>query len=262
MQLSALLEGKKVDIKDARKGENYLCPECGSTVRPRKGVYRIAHFFHLEKASCSLREKSAEHIQTQLYIKKAIEDVFLEKPFPSIGRIADAAWEKEKIIFEVQCSAISLKEMWQRCEDYGSIGYTTVWILHDARFNKKTLCQAEYFIKSSKTAYFTDIDKEGRGVIYDQFERLSCQKKRLFKGEKRAVDIRFAKRIPPQQDIPEEWAARSAFGLYFPGDLYSYYLQNKEFLNKNSIDNESKNRKKAREYYKDLLVWIAFKLAK
>ncbi len=106
----------------------------------------------------------------------------MEKRFPAIHRIADIAWLPQKIIFEVQCSPISLSEIKARKKDYASLGYTLVWILHDRRFNRKWPTLAELFARSG-TCYFTNGTH-----FYDQVEILNGRH-RLYRGQPLPVNL-------------------------------------------------------------------------
>jgi len=188
MQIYALDGTRAISAVKALKQKNYLCPECGQAVRVRQGFRRQVHFFHVwirpgSRPPCRQGGKSLTHLQIQLHLKSSVGELRLERPFPAIGRIADAAWEERKIIFEVQCSPISPEEARKRTEDYASLGYRVVWILHDKQFNKKALSPAEEYLRPRPCYY-------ARGThIYDQFEILAGNR-RLFKGPPLAVDLK------------------------------------------------------------------------
>ncbi|MGA8164381.1 MAG: competence protein CoiA family protein [Waddliaceae bacterium] len=173
MQLYAFDENNRiVSITDAKKQHDYFCLECRNPVRRRGGEHRQQHFFHLQPISkCSQSKKSLIHIQVQKSLQRLLpnEQCVLEKIFPQIGRIADAVWEEKHLIFEVQCSGISGEEVKQRNEDYASLGYQVVWILHDKRFNRRKVTAAERALRTSPH-YFTNMDAEGRGYFYDQVD--------------------------------------------------------------------------------------------
>ncbi len=184
MQLFGLnCEGKIIVAANACLGVNYFCPECQGILRARKGPQKRAHFFHLTSPSnCFLKGKSLRHLQTQLFIQDILPDTFLEHCFPSINRIADVAHHQNKIIFEVQCSPISLDEVISRNRDYGSLGYQVIWILHDIRYNRRRMSAAEAYLRRNGGAYFTNMDEIGRGWVYDQSERCSYYR-RIIKGK-------------------------------------------------------------------------------
>lgn len=170
MQLRARDEKDRVIFAhQAKKQHNLYCLECGGVVRLRSGIHRQAHFFHIKPpANCRQSGKSMEHIQVQSYLKNLFgEDSSLEHPFPEVGRIADCVWHSQKLVFEVQCSSITQKEVAERNLDYASVGYRVVWILHDKLYNQSRLTAAELWLQNHPH-YFTDMDADGKGSVYDQ----------------------------------------------------------------------------------------------
>lgn len=169
----------------ASKGDDYFCLECNSPVRSRGGRHRRSHFFHVAAHRfCRQSGKTMVHLQVQCAIRDAIGDdkVQLERRFERVRRIADVVWEEEKLIFEVQCSPISALEIAERNSDYESLGYRVIWILHDMRYNRWRMTAAEESLSNSPH-YFTNIDAEGRGYIYDQcaLSDLGVRTKKLLK---------------------------------------------------------------------------------
>lgn len=183
MQLYALDDTFPVSACRAERGKDYICPECKSHVRVRAGVSRQIHFYHFRSSkNCRQNKKSLEHLQLQLKLFDLIGSVEaqIECPFPSIQRIADIAWHAQKIVFEVQCSSIPLDEAKERILDYQKIGYRVFWILHDKQFNKRLLSASENYLRTTP-CYFSNMNKIGQGVVYDQFEVLK-RGRRIFKG--------------------------------------------------------------------------------
>jgi len=182
MQLYSIDErGRHIGTGHADKGRNYFCMECGKVVRLRSGMHRRAHFYHLEpSASCRLSGKSMAHLQAQLYIAACLPaaDIAIEWRLPSIGRVADLAWFSQKIIFEIQYSPIASQEVQERIYDWALAGFYVVWILHEVRFNRWRLSGAEAVLHSH-VHYFTDIDVEGAGSIYDQYERVERGRRQI-----------------------------------------------------------------------------------
>jgi competence protein CoiA len=226
MQLVALDCHTAVLAQDAERGKTYSCPECLNPVRLRKGIERQPHFYHLAKASfCKQQGKSLTHLQVQRHLQLHLPqgETVMEKPFPHIGRIADLFWERHRIVFEVQCSPLSLEEAKARCADYKQAGCTLVWILHRARFNQKKLSAAESFLRQFP-CYFTTIDETGRGFIYDQFD--ICQSgRRLFRGPPLKIDASKPHPLLPllDQNLPK--AVLNRRSLYFEGDLVDLMLK-------------------------------------
>lgn len=173
MQLYALDSDQEfVHARRAFKQINYFCLECGQILRLRGGPQRKPHFYHYEPdIFCRHHQKGEIHlnIQSYLYDQLPAGDCQLERPFPSIGRIADVAWLSEQIVFEIQFSPISYEEVLARNHSYEQAGWKTVWILHDRRFNQARLSGAEMALDSSPH-FFCNMDERGEGVIYDQFD--------------------------------------------------------------------------------------------
>ena len=73
---------------------------------------------------CQGMNRKTPHRAIQKTIKAHMPQVILEKSFPEIHRIADVAFPSKKIVYEIQYSPISLKEVQKRNRDYTSLGYT------------------------------------------------------------------------------------------------------------------------------------------
>lgn len=231
MQLFALegLTGQKQPIlaHEAEKGKDYLCPECKATLRVRGGTTRQIHFFHLKTSPlCRQHQKGIIHINLQIHLKDLLmhEGAELEYHFPSIGRIADVACLKSKRIFEIQYSPISVTEARERSKDYESLGFQIIWILHDRRFNKRTLSAAEEFLRQ-KMCYFTNMDHEKRGLIYDQFEILQ-NGKRVFRGSPLRIDLQTPKKNNSTTlDLPSIIQKRlEKHSIFHHGDLVDRFF--------------------------------------
>ncbi|MBF5059451.1 hypothetical protein NEPTK9_000965 [Candidatus Neptunochlamydia vexilliferae] len=123
---------------------------------------------------------SRPHLIIQKVLMRSLPGSVLEHPFPSIGRIADLVYFPKKLIFEVQCSPINLYEVRKRNEDYASLGFTVIWILHDRIFNKEILPPAEFYLRQ-KLAYYTSMNQFGQGFFYDQLDFLQGLK-RVYKS--------------------------------------------------------------------------------
>ncbi|MBA3721049.1 MAG: hypothetical protein H0W88_01440 [Parachlamydiaceae bacterium] len=176
MQIYALDESDKIVIaKTAKKHQDYYCTECRNRLRLRGGNHRQNHFFHIEpNRHCRLHGKGMVHIQVQQHLLELlpINECQLEYRFPQIKRIADVAWIQQKVIFEIQCSPITAEEIRNRNRDYQLLGWQVIWILHDKRYNQWRLSSAELALRNSPH-YFTNMDSEGVGIIYDQFDLIS-----------------------------------------------------------------------------------------
>jgi len=221
MQLFALDQQSPILASQARKHRNYECPECKGVVRLRGGPHRQAHYYHIRHSPhCRQHQKSQEHIQSQLRILNLLPkgECFLERPFPSLSRIADVVWEKEQIVFEIQCSAISKQEVEERTADYKRAGMRIVWILHDKQFNQKKLSAAENHLRS-QTCYYTNVIKPDSGIFYDQFEIIQGAI-RKYKGPPLPISLNKPLLCPFRQSPIKTLAQRaSQWELFFSGDL-------------------------------------------
>jgi competence protein CoiA len=206
MHLYALYNTVLISAACAQKRINYICPECLNIVRCRSGNKKQPHFYHIYKNRfCRQSGKSKGHLQTQLRLQAMIPTIHLEKKIGS--RIADALWDEEKIVFEIQYSPLSLEEAKNRCKEYEKNGYTVVWILHDKQFNKKKTSPSEYFLRKEKIAFFTN-----GHLLYDQIE-ICTEKIRVFKGKPRPINITKPTHVTP-------------FRCSFPGEAFR--LQNNQ----------------------------------
>lgn len=215
MHLFAHDENKqRIFALDAEKQRDYACIECGSLVRKRGGESVQDHFWHVHpRKNCSLSNKTAVHLHIQYHLLKMLplNEALLECRFPSIQRIADVAWVTEKILFEVQYSPISRKEVLERIKDYNSVGWQVVWILHTKEFNKRKVTGAEMALEEH-THYFTDINEKGVGRIWDQLD-IKERGLRLIGLEKRFPLLNMPKKSVGKRTFRPIWQ------VYFEGDL-------------------------------------------
>jgi hypothetical protein len=229
MQFYALEGDLPILAAYALRHKEYLCPECKGVVLVRKGAQREPHFYHPTVPSHCLQHKKS---LTHLRIQWLLHDLFpagqakMERPFPEIGRIADVAWESGKIVFEVQYSAISLQEAHSRCQDYLSVGFTPIWVLHENQFNKRKLSASEELLRKTG-AYYTNINEKGHGEIYDQFD-VYIRGKKIFSGPPLKIDLRKPSPLPAKlfigKEAPQAILRRSG-PLYFAGDLLDHFLK-------------------------------------
>lgn len=223
MQYFALEKESLLVASDAVKGNLYSCPECSSVLRVRSGPHRQPHFYHVRRPlSCRQHEKSLTHLQVQKVICEKLppNEGWLEHSFSAIKRIADVAWLPKNIIFEIQCSPISLEEVQGRCQDYESLGIVPIWILHDQRYNQKKLTAAEHYLRT-RLCFFTNIDENGEGEFYDQ-EEYTQNYRRIFKGRKIPIDIRDPKCVPKR--IMHSQKSKFSFSRFY-GTLLHMLLE-------------------------------------
>ena len=142
-----------------------------------------------------------------------------ELPFPTIRRVADIVHLQQKLVFEVQYSPISLQELQNRQRDYYSQGYYVIWILHDHTFNQSQLSPAENYLLHFPH-YFTNIDTNGEGVIYDQPSIIEEQSRRIRLPQK-VVNFTYNFSVFPKEQtkLPEYFQKRfKFFNIYFKDD--------------------------------------------
>ena len=174
MQLFALdQENQLIHAISANKKFTYYCPECKSLMGTKQGDNRRAHFFHMEGAKeCHHNGKSLEHFEVQECIARYVKGALLERRFEEIGRVADVYLEERRTVVEIQYSPISYEEIEKRTADYESLGLKVIWILHVKTFYRQMVTPAELYLKD-REHYFTDIDKRGKGLIFDQLSDLT-----------------------------------------------------------------------------------------
>ncbi len=234
MQWIALDGQVIVPASTAIKQRDYLCPECLSPVRLRAGFHRQRHFYHLRASfSCKQHQKTFEHLQAQLLLARLGKEqgARIEQPFPEIQRIADIALWDKRIAIEIQVSPISLEEVQARLQDYHSIGWRMVWILHERSFNRKSVSPAEHYLRTHAICYFTNLTRHGTGFFYDQFELLR-DGTRYFKGHKLPV-IPYKLALIPKGDLfkdaPQCIRVRGTSWAFFAhGDLFSCWLKDRD----------------------------------
>lgn len=222
MQLYALnRSGEVVGAGASERAEDYFCLECAATVRLRSGPHRQAHFFHLAGvAHCRQNGKSLEHLEVQRFLQEQLgeECCHLEFRFPAINRIADVVWEPQRIVFEVQCSPITSEEIVARNRDYESLGYRVIWLLHERQFNRSRVSAAEMALRH-RPFYFTNMDADGFGGFYDQFDVIESGW-RVHRLEPLLVDL--SKPLQVGADCEPSGLVRQRVGeyrTYFTGDL-------------------------------------------
>lgn len=196
MPLFAKDDTKPISAFDAFPETLYFCLECKGPLKLRKQKRKIPHFYHLKTTpSCRLFGKSEDHLIAQHALIQQLppKEATLEHPFPSAHRIADVFWEKEKIIFEIQCSFIQEQEIEQREKDYASLGLHVIWILDDRRFNRSNVRKGESAMRQSG-AYFMNVHPTV--VVYDQLEMFHG-KNRIKKWGKSPIELSSLNRTDP-----------------------------------------------------------------
>lgn len=224
MQIYAYDElGEEIAAHRARVKENYYCKDCHQPLRVRSGPFIRTHFFHFKpNKKCFQSGKSATHIEIQSKLVALFPDgeAKEEVHFKEISRISDVFWKKEKIVFEVQVSFISAKEVEERIKAYNSLGLEVVWILHRGQFDRFKVSAAERFLARS-THYYSNHNEAGLGQFYDRFGYFlnGIKEASLFR---RPIDLTSPIRdITIPKVLPPAVECRKTWGLSFKGDILS-----------------------------------------
>ena len=111
--------------------------------------------------------------------------------------------------------------------DYERLGFRVIWVLHDKHFNKKMLSRAEAFLRK-KTCYYSNLDANGKGEIYDQFERLSHRWRR-YKSKPFPIDLSHPSLMSLSlKEAPPYIEQRTrGWSLYHRGDIVDLFLSGK-----------------------------------
>lgn len=92
-----------------------------------------------------------------------------------------------------------------------------MWILHDMRYNRSRPAPAELYLRSSPH-YFTNMNSQGVGQIYDQGSRLK-RGKRIYISPRLPIQIQ-----EPYKPTQSQLKHRNAWKLAFKGDLAEFDL--------------------------------------
>lgn len=226
MQFFALDNSTIVFAEEALKGKTYVCQECNNLLGIKQDPYLKKYFFHLHTTpKCHQSHKDQTHLAIQKALLNLLPYGKLEYYFPTIHRIADIVCLKQKLVFEIQCSPISLREVEERIKGYESLGLTTIWILHERHFNQKNLSPAEHYLRR-RICYFTSINPSGTGIFYDQLEFFKSYH-RLYKGPPLILENLLPK---PIHQIPKTFPKilkekLRQTPLYLSGDLTTLLLK-------------------------------------
>ena len=128
------------------------------------------------------------HLAVQHKIIQLIGDNSCKLEHRIKNHIADIYWVSQNIVFEIQCSPITLKEAVSRTKDFEDLGVGIIWILHQKTYNKTHMNPAEKYLISCKNVYYSNIDQGGDGIIFDQ-EQAILFNKRLHKSCPKQVNL-------------------------------------------------------------------------
>ena len=188
------------------------------------------------------------HIAIQKKLATLIPELFLEYPFPTIGRIADAVYFPEKLIFEVQCSPISLTEVQRRIRDYGSLGFEVVWVLDDRLYNKSTLSTSELYMREQRS-FYASCSHSGEGFFYDKLE-FFFGLKRVYSGMPHILQSLYPIKLKKRPFFFPKRFKKCTF--YFRGDAYDNLLQSGEGKKAQKMEKLCTHRPTLRRLFREL----------
>lgn len=173
MQLYALdSQGRLVHAMQAAKGVDYRCAECDGAIRLRGGVIFRRHFWHIQGGSCRQNGKGIDHLAMQQWLLQQLPDgqAEMERPFSTIGRIADIAWAEKRLVIEVQCSQMSAEEAICRTKDYEKAGWQLIWMLDRRRYKGFGMTELEAALQKQPHYYF-ELTRTRKIALYDLLQR-------------------------------------------------------------------------------------------
>ncbi|WP_066025833.1 competence protein CoiA [Enterococcus mundtii] len=156
MLLAKDKEGSIFLATDATKECDYYCPNCGNQVFLRRGMKRIAHFFHHATSDCQVfsEAESEEHLnlkrQCFRWLKKSYPRVEMEGYLSQLMQRPDILAGHHA--FEIQCSPLSYERMIERTINYKANGYVVWWLLGMKFFKRNDCLRLE-----KKFCYYDDL---------------------------------------------------------------------------------------------------------
>lgn len=156
MLLAKDKEGSIFLATDATKECDYYCPNCGNQVFLKRGMKRIAHFFHHDTSDCQVfsEAESEEHLNLKRQCFR-----WLKKSYPRVemeGYLSQLMQRPDILVghhaFEIQCSPLSYERMIERTINYKANGYVVWWLLGMKFFKRNDCLRLE-----KKFCYYDDL---------------------------------------------------------------------------------------------------------
>ena len=116
MEFALDANSKRINIRDAKKKEQYFCPGCKTLMIPKQGNINVWHFAHKSRENCvDYYDNKGEWHR---YMQNLFDDDQCEIFNDEFGKhIFDVLTKKNRII-EFQHSSISESLFWKRTNDY------------------------------------------------------------------------------------------------------------------------------------------------
>lgn len=132
-------------LKEKKKHEEFICPECLDKVILKLGTRRMEHFAHQKNSQCSesYESESDYHLNGKLQLYEWLENKqlkpLLEPYYSSIRQRPDIAfmYQDQQYALEFQCSPIPHELMNKRTKRYHQMHAPVIWILGGKNINRK-----------------------------------------------------------------------------------------------------------------------------
>ena len=126
MYIANNIEGNRVDISDAKEGEEYFCPICNAKMIQKRGNIKEHHFAHEAQSECDSwnYDMSEWHREWQKRFPVETREVVVSKN--STKHRADILINNT--VVEFQHSKMSNEEFNERNSFYKSCGYDVIWL--------------------------------------------------------------------------------------------------------------------------------------
>lgn len=130
------LNHEKVLARSSAKADApFMCPACHREVVLHQGLIRIHHFAHKARGACRLGAGETEdHLLTKLSLFDAlraapnVQHVELEKRFGTSVADVFAVIDGVPVAIEIQRSALAVREITARTQQYHRLGIAVLWI--------------------------------------------------------------------------------------------------------------------------------------
>ncbi|UCZ51951.1 hypothetical protein LGQ02_13955 [Bacillus shivajii] len=179
------------ELRELEAISPFCCPICEDRLILKLGDKQAWHFAHISNSSCSLNRggESKEHLDGKLELAHWLEihgySPTLEKYFPHIKQRADVFVNirNQPIAFELQRSAIPIKELINRTNEYEIYNIKPIWVgfqsesiqKHSIVFPRNTL--HHHFIQAHPQLYSLYLDpKKKRWIVLSRFRYINSKK--------------------------------------------------------------------------------------
>lgn len=130
-------------IEVTQSGQRALCPDCNNVVIGRNGSIRPKHWYHQTSQDCDswYEPITPWHVEWQSHFPKECQEFSLIDEENNSRHRADI-YLKNKLVIEVQYSAISINEIAERENFYGK--NNMIWILNGENLAKYSSIECKF----------------------------------------------------------------------------------------------------------------------